>query len=157
MQPFIRRYTVKEISWNLPDQIWILIEQFLPIGILYIKSFLKFIAIAKFAPEADTLQLAAVQFITVAVISGIATLISGKKCSWNNVMAGIRPLLYCGVVAIGFACTLQVVAQKYLQKHKRVDGFTELKQIVMIEKSKCTKIFFNGERENAAVVERIFQ
>ena len=29
-------------------------------------------------------------------------------------MAGIRPLLYCGAVAIGFACTLQVVAQKYL-------------------------------------------
>ena len=74
----------------------------------------QFIAIAKFAPEADTLQLAAVQFITVAVISGIATLISGEKCSWSNVMAGIRPLLYCGVVAIGFACTLQVVAQKYL-------------------------------------------
>ena len=74
----------------------------------------QFIAIAKFAPEADTLQLAAVQFITVAVISGIATLISGEKCSWENVMAGIRPLLYCGVVAIGLACTLQVVAQKYL-------------------------------------------
>ena len=74
----------------------------------------QFIAIAKFAPEADTLQLAAVQFITVAVISGIATLISGEKCSWNNIMAGIQPLLYCGVVAIGFACTLQVVAQKYL-------------------------------------------
>ena len=74
----------------------------------------QFIAIAKFAPEADALQLAAVQFITVAVISGIAPLISGEKCSWNNVMAGIRPLLYCGVVAIGFACTLQVVAQKYL-------------------------------------------
>ena len=74
----------------------------------------QFIAIAKFAPEADTLQLAAVQFITVAVISGIATLISGEKCSWENVMAGVWPLLYCGVIAIGFACTLQVVAQKYL-------------------------------------------
>ena len=49
-----------------------------------------------------------------AVIFGIATLISGEKCSWNNIMAGIKPLLYCGVIAIGFACTLQVVAQKYL-------------------------------------------
>ena len=38
----------------------------------------QFIAIAKFAPEADTLQLAAVQFITVAVISGIATLKIGR-------------------------------------------------------------------------------
>ena len=74
----------------------------------------QFIAIAKFAPEADPLQLAEIQFVTVAVISGIATLISGEKCSWNSVMAGIRPLFYCGVIAIGFACTLQVVAQKYL-------------------------------------------
>ena len=74
----------------------------------------QFIAIAKFAPTADTLQLAAVQFITVAVISGIATPLSGEKCSWEGVTAGILPLLYCGVVAIGFACTLQVVAQKYL-------------------------------------------
>ncbi len=74
----------------------------------------QFIAIAKFAPEADTLQLAAVQFITVAAISGTATLFSGEKCSWNNIVAGMQPLLYCGVVAIGFACTLQVVAQKYL-------------------------------------------
>ena len=29
-------------------------------------------------------------------------------------MDGILPLLYCGVIAIGFACTLQIVAQKYL-------------------------------------------
>ena len=74
----------------------------------------QFIAIAKFAPEADALQLAAVQFCTVTVISGIATLIAGEKCSWNNICAGAGPLLYCGVIAIGFACTIQVAAQKYL-------------------------------------------
>ena len=74
----------------------------------------QFIAIAKFAPEADALQLSAVQFFTVAVISGIATLIAGETCSWNSVVATMKPLLYCGVVAIGFACTIQVAAQKYL-------------------------------------------
>ena len=74
----------------------------------------QFIAIAKFAPEADALQLSAVQFFTVAVISGIATLIAGESCTWNSVVATMRPLLYCGVVAIGFACTIQVAAQKYL-------------------------------------------
>ena len=74
----------------------------------------QFIAIAKFAPEADALQLAAVQFLTVAVISGIASLIVSEKYTWDSVVATAGPLLYCGVVAIGFACTIQVAAQKYL-------------------------------------------
>ncbi len=74
----------------------------------------QFIAIAKFAPQADALQLAAVQFVTVAVISGAAALIAGEKCGADCVVATVKPLLYCGVVAIGFACTIQVAAQKYL-------------------------------------------
>ena len=74
----------------------------------------QFIAIAKFAPQADALQLAAVQFITVAAISGVAALIAGEKCGADSVVATVKPLLYCGVVAIGFACTIQVAAQKYL-------------------------------------------
>ena len=74
----------------------------------------QFIAIAKFAPDADALQLAAVQFFTVAVISGVATLLAGEKCPWDSVLATAKPLLYCGVVAIGCACTIQIAAQKYL-------------------------------------------
>ena len=74
----------------------------------------QFIAIAEFAPRADALQLAAVQFFTVAAISGIAALIAGEKCSWNDIRATAGPLLYCGVIAIGFACTVQVAAQKYV-------------------------------------------
>ena len=74
----------------------------------------QFIAIAKFAPQSDPLQLSAVQFFTVAVISGIATLISGENCSWGAVTATVWPLLYCGVIAIGCACTVQVAAQKYV-------------------------------------------
>ena len=74
----------------------------------------QFIFIAKFAPEADALQLAAVQFLTVAVISGIAALIAGESCSLNGVVSTAKPLLYCGVIAIGFACTVQVAAQKYV-------------------------------------------
>lgn len=74
----------------------------------------QFIAIAKFAPEADALQLAAVQFFMVAVISGIAALIAGESCSWQNIADTTGPLLYCGLIAIGFACTVQVAAQKYV-------------------------------------------
>ena len=74
----------------------------------------QFIAIARFAPEADALQLAAVQFFTVAVISGIAALIAGENCSWQSIVRTAGPLFYCGVIAIGFACTVQVAAQKYV-------------------------------------------
>lgn len=74
----------------------------------------QFIAIAKFAPDADALQLAAVQFFTVAVISGIAALLARETCSWASITATTKPLLYCGLIAIGFACTVQVAAQKYV-------------------------------------------
>ena len=74
----------------------------------------QFIAIAKFAPRADALQLAAVQFFTVTVISGIATLIAGENCTWQSVASTAYPLFYCGVIAIGFACTVQIAAQKYV-------------------------------------------
>ena len=74
----------------------------------------QFIAIARFAPEADALSLAAVQFFTVAVISGLATLIVGEPCTWAGIVSTAGPLLYCGVIAIGFACTVQVAAQKYV-------------------------------------------
>ena len=74
----------------------------------------QFIFIAKFAPQADALQLAAVQFFTVAVISGAAALIAGEGCSWASITSTAYPLLYCGLVAIGFACTVQVAAQKYV-------------------------------------------
>ena len=74
----------------------------------------QFIAIAKFAPEADALQLAAVQFFTVSVISGITALIAGESCSWQSIIRTGGPLFFCGVIAIGFACTVQVAAQKYV-------------------------------------------
>jgi drug/metabolite transporter (DMT)-like permease len=74
----------------------------------------QFIAIARFAPAADALQLAAVQFFTVAVISGAGALIAGESCSYQAVSATLKPLLFCGLIAIGFACTVQVAAQKYV-------------------------------------------
>jgi drug/metabolite transporter (DMT)-like permease len=74
----------------------------------------QFIAIAKFAPQADALQLAAVQFFTVTVISGIAALVAGESCSWDAIITTAKPLLYCGVIAIGVACTVQIAAQKYV-------------------------------------------
>ena len=74
----------------------------------------QFIAIAKFAPGADALQLSAVQFATVAVVSGIAALIVGESCTFTNIVQTVRPLLFCGMIAIGIACTIQIAAQKYV-------------------------------------------
>lgn len=74
----------------------------------------QFIAIAKFAPEADAFSLAAVQFLTVALISCAAALIAGEKCDFSNISGAVTPILYCGIIAIGFACTVQVAAQKYV-------------------------------------------
>ncbi|MBO4632196.1 MAG: DMT family transporter [Lentisphaeria bacterium] len=74
----------------------------------------QFIAIARFAPEADALLLAAAEFLTVAVISGVAALFAGEHCSSSSVVATAKPLLYCGVIAIGFAITVQVSVQKYV-------------------------------------------
>ena len=74
----------------------------------------QFIAIAKFASETDALQLAAIQFITVAVIAGVAALIAGETCSGKMVMETLKPVLYCGIIAIGGGCTVQIAAQKYV-------------------------------------------
>lgn len=74
----------------------------------------QFIAIAHFAPRADALQLAAVQFFTVAVISGGAALVAGETCTRNDLTQTLAPLLFCGIIAIGFACTVQVAVQKYV-------------------------------------------
>ena len=74
----------------------------------------QFLAIAKFAAETDALQLAAVQFVTVAVISGIAALIAGESCSAESLVKTAYPLLFCGIIAIGCGCTVQVAMQKYV-------------------------------------------
>ena len=56
----------------------------------------------------------AVQFATVAVVSGIAALIAGETCTVTNIAQTVWPLLFCGMIAIGIACTIQIAAQKYV-------------------------------------------
>lgn len=74
----------------------------------------QFMALAKFAPKLDTLRLAFVQGLTVAVLSGISSLSAGEVWEMKRIFAGGVPLLYCGCIAVGIACTLQVAAQKYV-------------------------------------------
>ncbi len=72
----------------------------------------QFIVIGKYAQEVDALEFAGIQFFTVAVISGIAALLSGESCSVQQILKCSVPLWFCGGIAIGFACTVQVAAQK---------------------------------------------
>lgn len=74
----------------------------------------QFMALAKFAPRLDALRLAFVQGLTVAVLSGISSLCAGEIWEVKRIMAGGIPLLYCGCIAVGIACTIQVAAQKYV-------------------------------------------
>jgi drug/metabolite transporter (DMT)-like permease len=74
----------------------------------------QFIAIAKYAPDAEALPLACIQFATVTVISAVAALAARESWQWQQITAAAYPLLYCGLIAIGIACTIQVAAQKYV-------------------------------------------
>ena len=74
----------------------------------------QFIAIAKYAPDAEPLGLACIQFATVSVISAAAALLAQESWQWHRITAAYYPLLYCGLIAIGIACTIQVAAQKYV-------------------------------------------
>lgn len=72
-----------------------------------------------FAPGGDPLTLAWAQFITVAALSGVASLVS-KPISDAGLLADLSaglsagwfPLLYSGVFVIAIAFTLQIIAQK---------------------------------------------
>lgn len=65
----------------------------------------------RFAPRADALRLAAVQFLIVGVLSGV-TGAALERARWETVPLGLLPLLYSGVFSIGVAFTLQIVGQR---------------------------------------------
>ena len=67
-----------------------------------------------FARRADPVRLAAVQFVTVALVSGVIAVLF-EEPSWEKLRAALVPILYCGLVSGGVGYTLQMVAQ----------GFTE--------------------------------
>ena len=48
------------------------------------------------------------------VASGIAALIAGETCTVTDIAQTVWPLLFCGMIAIGIACTIQIAAQKYV-------------------------------------------
>lgn len=69
------------------------------------------VLVAKLAPKADPLRLAAVQFATVAVISGVLVL-PFERDQLATVTDGLLPMFYSGIFVIGIAFTLQIIGQR---------------------------------------------
>ncbi len=67
--------------------------------------------ISWFTRRYDSLLLSLYQFLFCALFSWLAAL-QWETISSSGIMAGILPILYAGVISVGIAYTLQVVAQQ---------------------------------------------
>jgi drug/metabolite transporter (DMT)-like permease len=63
------------------------------------------------SPKMDTIKLACAQFFVCAILSLTAAAIT-ESMSISGIRDGIFPILYGGLMSVGIAYTLQVVAQK---------------------------------------------
>jgi drug/metabolite transporter (DMT)-like permease len=63
------------------------------------------------SPRLDSLKLSAVQFAVCSVLS-LITAFCIETVSLAGILQGLYPILYGGLVSVGFAYTLQVVAQR---------------------------------------------
>ncbi|MBI5591914.1 MAG: DMT family transporter [Deltaproteobacteria bacterium] len=63
------------------------------------------------SPRMDTIKLACAQFLVCAALSLITAAIT-EPLSLSGITDGILPILYGGLMSVGIAYTLQVVAQK---------------------------------------------
>ena len=69
------------------------------------------LTIDKFAKEIDPLKLSSLQFATTSILSIIAAVLF-ESVTLDGLMGSAIPLLYGGLLSVGVAYTLQVVAQK---------------------------------------------
>ncbi len=65
-----------------------------------------------FARKTDPLVLSSIQFVTVAVVSGIAAFLL-EEPEWGKLCAAAVPILYCGLISAGVGYTLQMTAQRF--------------------------------------------
>lgn len=67
-----------------------------------------------FSPKADGVKLSCIQFFTAGIICMAGAFIM-ETPSWEQLLSGIVPLLYAGVMSCGVAYTLQIIGQKNLE------------------------------------------
>jgi len=64
-----------------------------------------------FSRRADPVSLSAVQFLTVALLTGVIAFLT-EEPGWGQLRAAAIPILYCGLMSGGVGYTLQMVAQR---------------------------------------------
>jgi drug/metabolite transporter (DMT)-like permease len=70
--------------------------------------------IAKLAPKVDNLRLAIVQFMVCALLSALVAFgIETEQFTITNALSSWAPIAYAGLISVGIAYTLQIVAQKH--------------------------------------------
>ncbi len=67
-----------------------------------------------FSPKTDGVALSCIQFYTAGLICMTASLIM-EKPAMDQILAGMAPILYAGVMSCGIAYTLQIIGQKNLE------------------------------------------
>ena len=65
-----------------------------------------------FVQKSDPLALSALQFLTVAMISGVIAWLTETPTA-DKLLSAIVPILYCGIVSSGVGYTCQIAAQKF--------------------------------------------
>lgn len=71
------------------------------------------LVIDKYSPLTDGVVLSCIQFFVCGVLSTIAAFIF-EEPAWSQIIDGIVPVLYAGVLSSGVGYTLQIVGQKGL-------------------------------------------
>lgn len=69
------------------------------------------LVIDHFSPKVDGVKMSAIQFLTVAIISAVPTLL-WEQPVFTEILQAWQPVLYAGVMSCGVAYTLQIIAQK---------------------------------------------
>ncbi|MGN0867490.1 MAG: DMT family transporter [Oligosphaeraceae bacterium] len=72
------------------------------------------LCVDKFVATVDCVRLSAFQFFFAGVVSLVLAPFAGETISLGQMVKGLGPLLFCGVLSSGVAYTLQCVGQKYV-------------------------------------------
>lgn len=67
-----------------------------------------------FSPKADGVVLSCIQFYTAGILCGVGALLK-EQPAWNQLVQGMIPILYAGIMSCGVAYTLQIIGQKELE------------------------------------------
>lgn len=75
---------------------------------------IQILCVDKFVASVDCVRLSALQFFFAGVLSLVLAPFAGESLSLGQILKGLGPLLFCGVLSSGVAYTLQCVGQKFV-------------------------------------------